>query len=89
MNGARTTGPHGREKMRTIICSEHNGEDPEFVMRTVGYHCRALNRQIAEAVRIGRRGGAGSKLNSKAEFDRCKIPRLIVEEQDKKEIDKA
>ena len=59
MNGARTTGPHGREKMRTIICSEHNGEDPEFVMRTVGYHCRALNRQIAKAARIGKRGEPG------------------------------
>ena len=69
--------------------SKHNGEDLEFVIRTVGYHHTALNRQIAETVRIGRRGGAGSKLNSKAEFDRCKIPRLIVEEQDKKEIDNS
>ena len=60
--------------------SDQNGEDTEFVKRTVSYHRTALNRQIAEA---------GSILNSKAEFDHCQIPRLIVEEQDKKVIDKA
>ena len=51
-------------------------------MRVVKYYKSALSRQIGEAVRIRRRGGAGNILNSKAEFDRCKIPRLIVEEQD-------
>ena len=40
---------------------------------------------------MGRRlelGGGGSILNSKAEFDRCRIPRLIVEEQDHDKLDK-
>ena len=41
-----------------------------------------MNRQIREAVRIRRRGGAGSILNSKAESNRCHIPRLVVEEEE-------
>ena len=60
----------------------HEGAAPKFYMRVVKYYKSALSRQIGEAVRIRRRGGAGNILNSKAEFDRCKIPRLIVEEQD-------
>ena len=39
-------------------------------------------------MRIQRRGGVGSILNSKSEFDRCRIPRLIVEEQDEEQIAK-
>ena len=60
----------------------HGGEDPEFVFKIVSHHRTALNRQVREAVRIGRRGGAGRILNSKAEFNRCHIPRLIIEEED-------
>ena len=33
--------------------------------------------------------GTGSILNSKLEFDRCKIPRLVLEEQDEEEIQKV
>ena len=36
---------------------EHGGEPSEFVMRVVSHHKTALSRQIAEAVRIRRRGG--------------------------------
>ena len=60
----------------------HKGAAPKFYMRVVKNFRSALSRQIYEAVRIRRRGGAGSILNSKAEYDRCRIPRLIVEEQD-------
>ena len=60
----------------------HKGAAPKFYMRVVRNFKSALSRQIFEAVRIRRRGGAGSILNSKAEYDRCRIPRLIVEEQD-------
>ena len=60
-------------------------EEPSFVMRAVKYHRTALYRQLGEAVRIRRRGGQGSILNSKAEYDRCYIPRLIVEEKDTRE----
>ena len=60
---------------------------PNFIMRAVKYHKTALYRQLGEAVRIRRRGGQGSILNSKAEYDRCYIPRLVVEEKDTKEQD--
>ena len=53
--------------------------EPGFIMRTVSFYRTALARQVGEAVHIRRRGGAGSILNSKSEFDRCKIPRLTVE----------
>ena len=65
----------------------HGGDgSPEFMMRVVGYYKSALSRQIGEAVRIGRRGGAGMVLNSKSEFNRCRIPRLIIEEIDEEQI---
>ena len=44
-----------------------------------------MSRQIQEAVRIRRRGGTGSILNSKAEFSRCYIPRLVVEDDEEGE----
>ena len=65
---------------------EHAGEpDPNFHMKVRGFFKTALARQIAEAVYIRRRGGEGAILNSKAEFTRCYIPRLQLEEQDKLE----
>ena len=49
---------------------EHGGDEtPKFVMRMVKSYRTALSRQIGEAVRIMERGGAGSILNSKSEFD--------------------
>ena len=67
---------------------EHMGGEPNFIMRSVKFYRSALARQVGEAVRIQRRGGAGSILNSRAEFDRCRIPRLVVEEEDREQIDK-
>ena len=64
----------------------HGGaEDPLFIMRPVKYFRTALSRQVGEAVRIMRRGGACSILNSKSEYDRCRIPRLVMEEEDETE----
>ena len=60
----------------------HKEEQPAFLFKVVSSHRTALSRQIREAVRIRRRGGAGNILNSKAEFNRCHIPRLVVEEED-------
>ena len=55
-----------------------------FIMRVVQFHRTALSRQCGEAIRIMRwGGGAGSVLNSRSEFNRCYIPRLKIEEQDK------
>ena len=62
---------------------EHGAANPpKFIMRVVGYHRSALSRQISEAVRIRRRGGAGGVLNSKAEYNRSHIPRLRVENEE-------
>ena len=61
---------------------EHGGATPDFIVRVVGRAKSALERQTREAVRIRRRGGEGAILNSKAEFNRCFIPRLQLQEQD-------
>ena len=61
---------------------------PAFIMRAVSFRRSALPRQVGEAVRIARRGGAGRILNSKAEFARCKIPCLVVKEQTEEAINK-
>ena len=52
------------------------------------FHQTALGRQIAEAVRIYK-WGEDIILNSKAEFNRCRIGRLTIGEDNKKgeEID--
>ena len=49
-------------------------------MRVIKHYPTALRRQVGEAVRIRRRGEA--VLNSKAEFNRCKIVRLTIPESD-------
>ena len=55
----------------------HNGEgEPEMVFKVVGTFRTALSRQIMEAVR--KRGRGKSVLNSKGEYDRCKIHRLTI-----------
>ena len=59
--------------------AHHSGTGtPEFHLRPVAYHKTALSRQVAEAVRIRRRGG--SVLNSKSEYNRCSIVRLSLPE---------
>ena len=65
---------------------EHPGEPPEFLFKIVSTHRTALNRQIREAVRIRRRGGAGMILNSKAEFNRREI-RVIPCQTTEKKLD--
>ena len=67
---------------------EHGGAPPEFMFKVISYHRTPLNRQIKEAIRIRRRGGATEILNSRSEFNRCHIPRLVVEKEDD-EIRKA
>ena len=58
---------------------KHDGEPrPDFHMKVRGYFKTALSCQVAEAVYIRRRGGAGAILNSRGEFSRCYIPQLQV-----------
>ena len=67
----------------------HPGEEPQFQLKVISYPRSALSRQIQEAVRIRRRGGASSILNSKAEYNRCHIPRLVVEKEDEEAVKKS
>ena len=60
----------------------HEGKEQEVIMRTLTTPQTALARQVAEAVRIRRRGREGAILNSRGEFNRCYIPRLKVEEEE-------
>ena len=80
--GAVRRGDTNKSHMLKHQAMEHNGEPPEFIFKVIGHHKTALNRQIKEAVRIRRRGGANQILNSKGEFNRCYIPRLVVHEED-------
>ena len=48
----------------------------------VGSYQTALATQVSEAVRIRRRVGTGSILDSHVEYNRCNIPRLRVEEEE-------
>ena len=49
---------------------EHGGRVPQFLMKVVKKFRTPLNRQVAEAVRIRRKGegGRGRQLNSKGEY---------------------
>ena len=69
---------HMRRHKRLV----HGAMEPKFIFKVVSHHRSALNRQIKEAVSIRRRGGAQGILNSKVEFNRCYIPRLVVEVED-------
>ena len=60
---------------------EHGSLEPNFTMKVVKFFRTPLARQVAEAVRIRRRGGEGAILNSKGEFSRCIIPRLKITEE--------
>ena len=53
---------------------------PKFRVEVVGSYQDAMTRQIAEAVRIDLRGE--DVLNSKSEYSRCKIPLLVIDQDD-------
>ena len=52
-----------------------------MLFRAVKFYSMELGRQIGEATRIWRRG-ASSLLNSKGEYNRCRITRLMLEESE-------
>ena len=55
-------------------------ERPKFKIKVIATFKDALTRQVAEAVRIQMRGEG--VLNSRAEYSRCSLPRLVVEKPD-------
>ena len=55
---------------------------PNLSLRVVKHYKTALACQVAEAVRIRRKGGEGAILNSRGEFNWSYIQRLVVKEED-------
>ena len=67
----------------------HKGEEggPNFNFKVIKSFKTCLERQIAEAVRIQKRGGV---LNRRGEYNRCGITRLVLDnEWEKKKWDQA
>ena len=56
---------------------------PDLKVSVVKYFQSALQRQVYEAVRIDRRAKEPgiNIMNSKSEFNRCQLPRIIMEQQ--------
>jgi hypothetical protein len=52
---------------------------PQFKFKIIGKFKDCLSRQISEAVRLSLRPGS---LNSKGEYGRCTIPRLVIQEDE-------
>ena len=72
--------------------TEHDGIPPEevkFLMRAMKFHTSAYSRQMHEAVAIQVNRGH-NLLNSKAEYNRCALPRLTMKlgEKSVKELEK-
>ena len=55
-------------------------EPPKFNIKMVQSFQDALSRQIGEGVRIDLR--SGNVLNSKSEYNRCRLPRLTINQDD-------
>ena len=83
MSAAGSTGTASKVGQRTPISSNtisYTMGEKGSHFKIVGSYRSALSRQVGEAVKIRRRGGEGSVLNSKGEFNRCKITRLTLGE---------
>ena len=57
---------------------------PKMIFKVVKYYRTALSRQVGEAIQIRARGGEGEILNSKGEFNRCSITRLILDKEEQR-----
>ena len=53
-----------------------------MIFKVVKYYRTALSRQVGEAIQIRARGGEGEILNSKGEFNRCSITRLVLDKDE-------
>ena len=54
-------------------------DPPKFKMKIISSYREPLTCQVGEAVRIEMSGG--NTLNSKTEYNRCRIPRLIIDQE--------
>ena len=70
----------------------HRGEEkPKFEVKIIKSFTSCLVRQLWEAIRIRRRlqeeaRGEVRLLNSRSEYSRCSLPRLIVEDSHEKAV---
>ena len=53
---------------------------PKFKIKVVGRFQDSFTRQVSEAVRIELRGE--HILNSRSEYSRCRIPRLVIDQEE-------
>ena len=68
--------------MHKHATTDHHGEEnPTFSFKVVKSFQNALARQVSEAVRLRKRGDI--VLNSKGVYNRCALPRLLVEQNEK------
>ena len=86
-SGFERGGEHARDyakptddsHMHKHAVTEHGDEEkPKFQFNIIRTFQSALTRQISEAVRIRRRGEG--VLNSKGVYNRCALPRLVIEQ---------
>ena len=59
--------------------NQHGGRSTEFSFKIINFFSSPLDRQVAEAVRI-LHTGATRILNSKGMFNRCSLPRIVVQD---------
>ena len=62
-------------------------EPPKFKFKVVSSFQDSLTRVIIESVRIGLRGSG--ILNSKTEYLRCRLPRLVIDQEEWKQMKKT
>ena len=86
--GARNNKKEDSHIYRHFLNEHRGAEEPKFMVRAVKLFKSALTRQLGDAIRIRRRGGQGCIINSKSEFDRCRIPKLTIDEKEG-ELNKA
>ena len=64
--------------------NEHAGRETEFQFQIIKFFSSPLDRQVSEAVRI-ERTGAQKILNSKAGYNRARLPRIVAEDTKEEE----
>ena len=85
MNVQGNTGTHTKRETQiptfgSPTCYAIRGKgEPKMLFKVVGTFKTALSRQKFEVVRIRGRTGV---LNSRGEYDRCKIHRLTIEKKE-------
>ena len=74
---AAAAGQEDSHMMKHLTVTHPELQDPpKFIIRVVASFQDAMSSQLIEAVRIDLRGE--NVLNSKSEYSRCKVPKLVI-----------